>query len=163
MEELFESPEFWVAVAFVIFIVLTARPIGKAIARALDGRAARIKAQLDEARTLREEAERLLTENQRRQRDALREAEDIVAHARSEAERIRRDSAAALEASLARREKQALDKIAQAEAEATGEVRRQAVDIAIAAAARLLSDSVDERRNEALVDTAIAHIEKTLH
>jgi F-type H+-transporting ATPase subunit b len=163
MEELWESPEFWVAVAFVIFIVLTARPIGRAIAKALDARSVRIKAQLDEARNLREEAERLLTENQRRQREALREAEDIIAHAQSEAERMRRDSAAALKASLARREKQALDKIAQAEAEATAEVRRQAVDVAIAAASRLLSESIDERRNEALVDTAIAQIDKTLH
>lgn len=161
--ELFTDSHFWVAVAFVLFIVLTARPIGKAIGKALDARAARIRGQLEEAEKLRSEAEALLATNRRRQQEAVREAQEIVAHATAEAERIRRETLEHLEASLARREKMALDKIAQAEAEALAEVRREAVDVAIAAASRLLADAVDERRNEALVDSAIAEIDKRLH
>jgi F-type H+-transporting ATPase subunit b len=163
MMELFNDSHFWVAVAFVLFVVLTAKPIGKAIAKALDARADRIRAQLEEAEKLRAEAEALLAENRRKQQDALREAQAIVANATNEAGRIHRETLAHLEDSLARREKMALDKIAQAEAEALAEVRREAVDVAIAAAARLLSETVDERRNEALVDTAIAEIDKRLH
>jgi F-type H+-transporting ATPase subunit b len=161
--EFLTDPGIWVAVSFVVFIVLTARPIGRAIAKALDARTARIRAQLEEAQRLREEAERLLAENRRKQGDAAREAQAILAAAATEAERVRREAMASLEASLARREQMALDKIAQAEAEALAEVRRQAVEVAIAAATRLLSEAVDERRNEALVDSAIAEIEKRLH
>jgi F-type H+-transporting ATPase subunit b len=161
--EFFRDPELWVAVAFVLFIVLTAKPIGRAIAKALDARAERIRGQLEEAEKLRAEAEKLLAENQRKQQDALREAQAIVGQATAAAERIRRETLAHLEDTLARREKMALDKIAQAEAEALAEVRREAVDLAIAAASRLLTEAVDERRNEALVDSAIAEVDKRLH
>src|SRR5215475_4479626 len=96
--DVLSNPETWVAVAFVIFVVLTAKPISRAIAKGLDNRAAKIRAQLDEARALRDEAERMLAENQRKQIAAVKEAEAILAHAREEAERIRRESAASLEA-----------------------------------------------------------------
>ncbi|HLB79695.1 MAG TPA: F0F1 ATP synthase subunit B [Dongiaceae bacterium] len=157
------SPEFWVAVAFVIFVGATARPLSRAINGWLDARAARIKAELDEARALRDEAQHLLAEYQRKQRDALKEAEAILAHARSEAERLRREAAANLDAALARRERMAMDKIAQAEAQALAELRNQTVDIAVAAAARLLAQTIDERRADALIDAAVAELDKKLH
>jgi F-type H+-transporting ATPase subunit b len=161
--EFFAEPELWVAVAFVIFVVVAGKPIARALASALDARATKIKAQLDEARSLREEAERLLAEHQRQQREALKEAEAMIAHARGEAERLRREGAANLEAALARREKMALEKIAQAEAQAVADVRNQAVDIATAVAARLLRESVDKGRGEALIDAAIADLDRKLH
>jgi F-type H+-transporting ATPase subunit b len=161
--EFFAEPELWVAVAFVIFVVAAGKPIVRALAGALDARAAKIKAQLDEARSLREEAERLLAEHQRQQREALKEAEAMIVHARGEAERLRREGAANLEAALARREKMALEKIAQAEAQAVADVRNQAVDIATAAAARLLRESVDQSRGETLIDAAIADLDRKLH
>ena len=98
--ELLGNPEFWVLVAFVVFIVLAAKPIGRALNKSLDQRSAKIKAELDEAQSLRDEAQRLLSENQRRQREALKEAADIVAQAQGEAERLKRDSAAAFEATM---------------------------------------------------------------
>ncbi len=91
----FSNPTFWVAVGFVIFVVLTVRPIAKAALAALDGRAERIKAQLDEAQTLREEAQKTLAEYERKQRDAVAETEKIVEHAKEEARRIRGEAAAA--------------------------------------------------------------------
>jgi F-type H+-transporting ATPase subunit b len=161
--ELFADPEVWVAIAFVIFVGLTAKPIARAVVKGLDARAARIKAQLDEARALRDEAERLLAEHQRKQIAAVKEAESILAHAREEAERVRSESAANLEAALARREKMALDKIAQAEAQAVSDVRNQAVDIAMAAATKLLKEGIDSGKSDELIDSAIKELDRKLH
>jgi len=161
--EFFQAPETWVAAAFIIFVVLTAKPIGRAIAKALDERAAKIRNQLDEARALRDEAEKLLAEHQKKQIAAAKEAEAILARARGEAERIRQETAANLDAAFARREKMALDKIAQAEAQAVADVRNQAVDIAIAAAARLLRENIDAAKGDALIDAAIGELDRKLH
>ncbi|MFN7635030.1 MAG: F0F1 ATP synthase subunit B, partial [Acetobacteraceae bacterium] len=91
------NSNFWVAIAFVIFVVLAFRPASKALTAALDGRADRIRKELEEATRLREEAERTLADYQRRQRDALQEAEAIIAQARAEAERMRARATAELE------------------------------------------------------------------
>jgi F-type H+-transporting ATPase subunit b len=161
--ELFGDPEVWVAIAFVIFVVLTAKPIARAVVKGLDARAAKIKAQLDEARALRDEAERLLAEHQRKQIAAVKEAESILAHARDEAGRVRREAGANLEAALARREKMAMDKIAQAEAQAVADVRNHAVDIAMAAAAKLLKEGIDSGKGDELIDSAIKELDRKLH
>jgi F-type H+-transporting ATPase subunit b len=161
--EFLSNPETWVAAAFIIFIALTAKPIGRAIGRALDDRAARIKGQLDEARALRDEAERLLAEHQRKQIAAVKEAETILARAREEGERIQRESAANLEAAFARREKMAIDKIAQAEAQAVVDVRNQAIAVAIAAAAKLLKENVDAGKADALIEESIKELDRKLH
>src|SRR5262249_28167701 len=148
---------------FVIFLAVAGKPIYRAIAKQLDSRAERIKGELDEARRLRDEAEQLLADNQRMRRDAAKEAEAILAHARSEAARLRSESEASLAATMARREKMALDKIAQAEAQAVQEVRAEAVDLAVAATRKLLARMLDRQRSDALVDAAIAEVEKRLH
>lgn len=157
------SPTLWVAVAFVIFVALAWRPAVRMIGGSLDARSARIRAELDEARKLREEAQSLLAEYQRKQRDALKEAEDILAHAKGEAERLRHEAAANLEAALARRERMAMDKIAQAEAQAVADVRNRAVDVAIAATSRLLAETVDARQSDALIDRSIDDLRRKLH
>jgi F-type H+-transporting ATPase subunit b len=163
MSEIFNDPKNWVVIAFVIFVVLVWKPVYRALGKALDARASRIKAELDEARNLREETQRLLAEHQRKQREALKEAEAIIGHARGEADRIRREASANLDAAIARREKMAMDKIAQAEAQAVADVRNQAIDIAMAAAGKLLKDSVDARKADELVDAAILELDRKLH
>jgi F-type H+-transporting ATPase subunit b len=161
--EFLSNPETWVAAAFIIFVALTAKPIGRAIGKGLDDRAAKIKAQLDEARALRDEAERLLAEHQRKQIAAVKEAETILARAREEGERLRRESTANLEAAFARREKMAIDKIAQAEAQAVADVRNQAIAVAIAAAAKLLSENIDAGKADALIEDSIKELDRKLH
>jgi len=161
--ELLKDPETWVTVAFIIFVALAARPIARAIAGGLDSRAAKIKAQLDEARALRDEAERLLAEHQRKQIAAVKEVETILARAREEAERGRREAATNLEATVVRREKMATDKIALAEAQAVADVRNQAVDIAMAAAAKLLKEGIDSGKGDELIDAAIKELDRKLH
>jgi F-type H+-transporting ATPase subunit b len=160
---MFQTPEFWVAVGFIIFVLAAAKPAMRAFAAMLDARAERIGRSIDEAARLREEAQHLLAEYQRRQRDAAREIDAIVAQARAEAERMTTEGAERLEALLKRREQLAVDRIAQAETEALQQVRNVAVDVAIAAARRLIAERMDEAARTRLVDRAIADLPARLH
>lgn len=142
MSEFQFGPSEAVAVAFVIFVVLVLWKGMAKITVGLDKRADDIRAQLEEAQKLREEAQAALAGYQRQQRDALAEAEEIISQAKGEVERLKIDATASLEATLKRREEQAVDRIAQAEAKALQDVRNQAVDLAIAATGRLIGDSM---------------------
>jgi F-type H+-transporting ATPase subunit b len=157
------SPEFWVLVAFIGFFALAWKPLGRAIAGGLDSRSARIKSDLEEAARLREEARTLLASYERKSRDAMKEAEEILVHARVEAQRMSTQAQAELERSIARREQLALQWIAQAEADALREVRSKAVDLAIAATAKILSEKLDSARADALIDAAIKELPRKLH
>src|SRR2546427_11746813 len=134
MMHLLADGEFWVLLAVLIFAAAVWKPMRRAIVGGLDERSARIRAELDEARKLREEAEQLLAQYRRQQQEAAAQAEAIVAHAREEAERIAAQSASDLEAALARRQRLAEERIAQAEQKATAEIRAVAVDIPSSAA-----------------------------
>ena len=157
------NPTFWVAVAFFVFMGLMFWKARKPVLDGLDSRAERIKSELDEAQRLREEAQKALAEYKRKQRDALKEAEEIVAHAKAEAERLRKSAEADLEASLKRREELAMAKIEQAELNAINEVRNQAVDVAVAAAAKLIAQQVDDKKAEELTSSAIRDVAQRLN
>ncbi|HYC02001.1 MAG TPA: F0F1 ATP synthase subunit B [Azospirillaceae bacterium] len=159
-----ENTTFWVLVAFVVFVGGVWLKGGfAALGRMLDARADKIRQEIEAAQKLREDAQAALAQYQRKQRDALKEAEAILASAREEADRIRRQAAVDLEQSLKRREQQAMDKIAQAEAQALQQVRDLAVDVAVAAAERLLVQTVDQTRSDQLVNQAIAELPGKLH
>jgi F-type H+-transporting ATPase subunit b len=160
---MFHEPEFWILVAFVAVIVLLWKPAGRAIGKALDDRSEKIKLDLERAAKLRTDAQALLAEYQQKQRDALKEAEAIMAQAKADAERLSRQAAADLEASLKRREQMALQRIAQAEQQALAEVRAAAVDIAVAAAGKLLGEKLDAARQDALIDGAIKELQGKLN
>jgi len=159
---LLADPEFWVMVAAVIFVVAVWKPARKALLGALDERGARIRAELDEAKKLRDEAEQLLAEYRRKEQEAAAEAALIIAHAREEAERIAAQSARNLEQALARRQQLAEERIAQAESKALEEIRAVAVDAAIAAARNVIVAEIDEERGAALLDAAIAALPQQL-
>jgi F-type H+-transporting ATPase subunit b len=130
--DMIKEPEFWVAVAFVLFVgVLIYVGVHKKLIEALDHRSSRIQAELDEARRLRDEAGKLLAEYQRKQREAEREAEAIIADARAEAGRVAAEARVKMEEFVARRTKLAETKITQAEAQALADVRAAAADAAV--------------------------------
>src|SRR6202790_1038292 len=140
---MFYEPEFWVAVAFVILMgVFAYVGIHRTVLKTLDHRSERIKAELDDARRLKEESAKLLAEYKARHASAEREAQDIIAAARAEAERIASEAKVKLEDFVARRTKTAESKIALAEAQAIADVRPAAANAAVAAATTLLSKSV---------------------
>jgi F-type H+-transporting ATPase subunit b len=157
------APELWVAVSFLAFVALAGRAIWRQISAALDGRAARIRAQIEEAEKLRAEAERLLSEYKEKQRQALADAEAILAQAKDEAKAHRERSAVQLDAALKRREQQALDRISQAEAQALSEVRSAAADLAVAATRRLIETAMDAKARGGMIDAAIKELPQKLH
>ncbi|MSO64452.1 MAG: F0F1 ATP synthase subunit B [Alphaproteobacteria bacterium] len=157
------NPETWVAVSFVIFVAIFLAVGVKRITAQLDQRTGAIKAEIDEARKLREEALSLLASYQRKQRDALHEAESIVAQAREQVATMRSEADAALDDQLKRRADLAVEKIARAEAQAVQEVRNLAVDVAVSAAERLIAENLDPARARALIDQAISDVGRKLN
>src|SRR5262245_40066622 len=156
--------EFWVAVAFVIFVgVLIYFGVHKVIVGALDQRAVRIRADLDEARRIKEEAQALLAEYRRKQQTAEREAAEIVAGAKLEAERLAAEAETRMEEFVARRTRMAETKIAQAEAQALADVRAAAADAAVAAAEKILTETVKGGVADDLVSKGIAEIRSKLN
>ena len=162
-EPFYADPTFWVAIAFLVFLAFTLKPILKAVTGGLDKRSNAIRKELDEAEALRVEAQKLLADHKRKQRDAEKEAEEMLAHAKASAERLRSQAEQDLEQALKRREQLALDKIAQAEANALKEVRGQAVELAMAATAKLLSENLDKATADTLVQSAIDDLDGKLH
>ncbi|WP_417428141.1 F0F1 ATP synthase subunit B [Kiloniella sp.] len=161
--ELLQNPTFWVGVAFAIFVLLVVTKGGKGIVAGLDARGEAIRKTLEEAQNLREEAQKTLAEYKRKQRDALKEAEAIIEHAKQEAKRVQEDAATDLEESLKRREQQAMDKIAQAETAALNEVRDQAVDVAITATRNILAGSMTKAKAKTLMDDSISSLGEKFH
>ena len=156
--------EFWVAVAFVLFVgVMIYFGVNKTVVSTLDQRAARIRAELDEARRLKEEAQALLAEYQRKQHAAEREAAEIVAGARAEAGRLAVEAKTRADEFLARRTKMAETKIAQAEAQALADVRAAAADAAVAAAEKVLTRSVKGSVADDLISKGIADLKSKLN
>lgn len=157
------SAEFWLLLALAALIAIVFRPAKRAILGGLDNRAARIRHDLDEAQRLREEAQAALTAYQRQHRDAMSEAEEIIAHAREESERMRRTALKDLETAMERRQALALERIAQAEAAAAAEVRNAAVDVAVSAARAVIADQLDQSKANALIDAAINELPQKLN
>jgi F-type H+-transporting ATPase subunit b len=140
---MFAEPEFWVAVAFFILMgVFAYLGVHRTVLTTLDHRRDRIKAELDDARRIKEEAAKVLEQYKARRASAEREAAEIITGARAEAERIASEAKAKMEDFVARRTKTAENKIALAEAQALADVRAAAADAAIAAASTILSQSV---------------------
>jgi F-type H+-transporting ATPase subunit b len=134
---------FWALVALVIFLgIVIYMKVPGMITKALDDRAAKIRNELEEARKLREESQALLAEYQRKRTEAEKEAAEIVDAAKREAEMITAEAREKSKEYIVRRTSMAEQKIAQAEADAIDEVRGSAVDIAVAAATRILGEKV---------------------
>jgi F-type H+-transporting ATPase subunit b len=158
-----QDAEFWVAVAFVVTVLLILWKGGRPILKSLDDRAAKIRAELDAAEKLREEAQHLLADYQRRQRDAVKESEAIIAQARADAQTMITESRTRLDETLARREQLALDRIAQAEAQAQAAIRGEAAQLVVAASRDILARQLEGAPGESLVDAAIGDLPKHLH
>jgi F-type H+-transporting ATPase subunit b len=156
--------EFWVAVAFVVFlgglIYLGAHEM---LVKFIDQRRDRIKAELDEALRLKEEAQALLTQYQRKQREAEQEAAAIIAGATAEAERMMAEAKAKMEEFIARRGKMAETRIAQAEAQAVADVRAAAAEAAVSAAEKILTQIVKGEVADRLVVKGIEDVKTKLN
>lgn len=161
---MFAEPEFWVAVAFFILMAVFAYfGVHRTVLTTLDHRSERIKAELDDARRLKDEAAKLLEEYKARHASAEREAEDIIALAKADAERIASEAKAKMEDFVVRRTKTAESKIALAEAQALADVRAAAANAAVSAASSILSQSVKGQIADDLLAKGIAEVREKLN
>jgi F-type H+-transporting ATPase subunit b len=161
---MFLEPETWVAIAFVILMAVFAYlGVHRTVLQALDKRSERIKAELDDARRLKDEAAKLLGEYKTRRASAEREAQEIISSAKAEAERIATEAKAKMEDFVARRTKTAESKIALAEAQAVADVRAAAANAAVAAASTILSQSVKGSVADDLLAKGIAEVKAKLN
>ena len=154
---------FWVAIAFVVFIVAVFKPLRNAATGALDDKIAQIRNEVEEAQRLREEAQSTLASYQLKQRDAAQEVEAMMEQAKAEADAHRKNAEAALEAMLKRQEQSATEKIQQAEAAAVQEIRDRAVTVTLAATVKLLEEKLAGDSGDALIDDAIKSLPDRLH
>jgi F-type H+-transporting ATPase subunit b len=156
--------EGWVAVAFVVLLGAFAYlGVHRTVLRALDHRRDRIRNELDDARKLKDEAAQLLAEYRKKRESAVREADEIVANARAEGERIAAEAKTRMEEFVARRTKMAETKIALAEAHALADVRAAAADAAVAAASRILTDTVKGSAADTLITQGISEVRQKLN
>jgi F-type H+-transporting ATPase subunit b len=161
---MFREAETWVAVAFVLFIGLGIYlKVPAMLAKMLDERADKISKELAEARKLREEAQALLAEYQKKRVEAEKDAANIVAQAKIEAQAYSVETRKKLAETIERRTKQAAQKIAQAEAAAIKEVRSTATEAAIAAASKLVGEAVQGAKGTKLIDESIAAVKSRLN
>jgi F-type H+-transporting ATPase subunit b len=161
---MFHEAEFWVAIGFLVFLgVLGWVGVHRTIGKSLDDRSARIRAELEEARRLRDEAAALLAEYQRKRKDAEGEAQEIVSGAKAEAERLAIEAKARIEEFVSRRTKMAETKIAQAESQAAADVRAAAAEAAVAAAERILRQETKGELAGRLIARGIEDVSKKLN
>jgi F-type H+-transporting ATPase subunit b len=161
---MFEDPEFWVALAFAIFIgVLVKFGVPKMAFSALDARSDRIRQALDEAKRLRSEAQAVLVQYQKKREEAEKEAQAIIVSARAEAERLAGEAKGKVEEFIARRTKMAESKIAQAEAQAVADVRAAAADAAVSAAEKILVQTTHGAAAESLIAKGISDVKAKLN
>lgn len=159
-----EDPTFWVAIGTTIFVALiTYLKVPQMVAGMLDARADGIKAELAEAKRLREEAETLMRDYLAKTANADKEAAAIVAAAKVESERLVAEARTQLAQQIERRAKLAEDKIAQAEAQAIADVRAAATEAATAAAGDIIRGKMTEAKGDALIDTSIRDLRGKLH
>jgi F-type H+-transporting ATPase subunit b len=156
--------EFWVAVAFVIFGAIVWKVGGfTALTQSLDARGKRVQAELDEAKRLRQEAAQVLADYRQRREEAEREAEAIVASAREEAERVARETHERMTDFVTRRTAAAEAKIAQAEVQATAQVRAAAAEAAVRVSETLLREQVRGETAQELLAKSLSDVKSKLH
>ena len=158
------NSDFVVLIAFIVFGgIVVWFGVPKMITDMLDARADRVRTELENARTLREEAQTMLAEFERRQKDVQEEASRIVAQAKSEADAAAKQAKKDLEASLARRMDAAEAQIASAEAAAVREVRDRAVQVAVAAAAEVIAKGMTPEDGAAMIEDSLKVVDAKLH
>ncbi len=158
------NTDFIVLIAFLLFIgVLVYFKVPGLLTQKLDERAERIKADLDEARAIREEGQSLLASYERQQKDVQAQADRIVAQAKDEANEAAKEAKAEIEKAVARRMQAAEDQITSAEARAVRDIRDQAVSVSVAAAREVIATQMTTEERNASIDAAIEEVGAKLH
>lgn len=161
-ESFFANPRTWVGVAFILFFVIFGRKLWGALTQMLDARTQTVRASLDEAARLREEAEAMLRDAEARRAAAIEDASRLLEGAKAQAAQVAEAATAEAEAASRRREQMALDRIAAAEKTALDEVRVIAAEVATNASRQVIAQGLNANADAALIDHAIAELPSAL-
>jgi F-type H+-transporting ATPase subunit b len=162
-EPFYLEAEFWVGAAFVLVVLLLMRPVGKALLGMLHGRADAIRNRIDEAVTLKEEAQKLLADYERKFRGVEKEVSTILTKSEREIESVKKENLANLEHEMAQKEQEAKARLKVAEDAALREIAAKTSDLTMQAVRQVLDDSLDERALSQLIDKSIANLEEAVH
>ena len=158
MTELLNDTNIWVLISFTLFAVLIYRLGKDKVIGMLDGKIERIRDEIKTAESLRIEAQELLAQYQRKQRDAAQEAEQIVTAARAAADIIRKDAETELNALIARKETQLAERLKRMEDSARAEMQAYAAELAVKATAEIIASRLDAAANDRLIDASIKSV-----
>lgn len=162
MQELLNDSTVWLAVSFVIFVIIAWKAGGKPIAQALDNYGIKVKSELDQAAALHAEAAQLLADTQAKHNNAFKESDEIIARAEEQARLLQMQAEKELQATLKRREQQALDRIQLLEEQAASEIRAQIVDLALKAAEAILRTHLGAEHDKKLIEQQTVDMAKSL-
>ena len=161
LEFLLKDPsKLWVIFSLAVFLVIAYRMGKQSVIDLLDGRIAEIKDSIESAETLRVEAQELLAQYQRKHKDAVKEAENIILKAEKQAEDIKISAEKELNANIERREKQLTERLERMENAAIEEIRQYAADLAMNATAQIIEEKLTKAANTKLVDASIKDMDK---
>lgn len=160
--ELFQDTGIWVLLSFLVFCVIMWRFAKDKFVALLDQRIETIRKEIDAAEALRVEAQELLAQYQRKQRDAAKEAEHIVETARKHANEARAEAEKELEITMARREQQLRDRLARMQEKAVQDIQAYAAQIAVQATKEIIIEKMDDKNSNKLIDQSIKGISDNL-
>jgi F-type H+-transporting ATPase subunit b len=163
MPAFMNDPYTWLILSFCIFAFVVYKGGKSALLNMLDTRIADIKTEIATAESLRVEAQELLAQYQRKHRDAVKDADTIIANAQKQAEEIRKNTEEDLSQNMARKEKQLRDRLARAETAAIEEIQAYAADLAVRATSEIIASKMDGKTSEKLIDTSISNMNKNIH
>lgn len=158
-----EDSQIWLLFSFLIFCFILVKYGKSAILNMLDSRIEGIRSELETSESLRVEAQELLAQYQRKQRDAEQEAEAIIAKAEQHALSIRKTAEKHLSETLQRREQQLKERLMQMEESAIQEIREHAANLAVQATAQIIAKNMDKKSSERLMDDSVQAVAKNIH
>jgi F-type H+-transporting ATPase subunit b len=161
--DIFQDSYTWLILSFCLFAVILYRFGGAMIIQSLDKRIAQIKTDIETAESLRIEAQEMLAQYQRKQRDASKEAEKILKDAQEAAKKLHANAEEDLAEIIARREKQLEERLNRMQNDAKEEIRAYAAALSLQAVERLIAEKLDKGTNSTLVDQSIANIRTHIH
>ncbi len=154
-EPFYLSAEFWVAVSFVLVVAALALPISRMAGHLLRKRARRIGKRIEDAANLKEDAQKLLAEYERKARHAKQEAQEILARSEREVNLLRKDQLAKLERDMTIRSRDAKARIKSAQDKAAQEIAEQTATRTIQTVKAVLLQKLDAKAQDKLIDESI--------
>ena len=159
--DFFYQPSSWVFIAFIIFISITIYlKVPNMVTKLLDEQINKIRNDLDDARKLKEDANSLLAEYERKIESANKEAENIINQAKKNSKIYEENSNKKIEEIISRSEKQSIEKIQQAQKSAINKINEEIINKSVEAAEKIISRNMNDQNNNKLFESSVNQIKK---